>query len=211
MMTTYHSYEPSQGHRLSHDPVNAIVAPRPIGWISTVSDDGVGNLAPYSFFNLFNYTPPIVGFASVGYKDTAANAIESGEFVWNLATDDLGEQMNATSAAVPAGEDEFDVAGLTRLASDLVAPPRVGESPVSFECRTTQSFQLRMAAGDLVDTWMVLGEVVKIHIATHLLRDDQTYDTAGARPLLRAGGQGDYFLPSDDHHRFMKRPQPATR
>ncbi|ANY25102.1 flavin reductase family protein [Gordonia terrae] len=210
-MTTYHSYEPSHGHRLSHDPVNAIVAPRPIGWISTVSGTGVRNLAPYSFFNLFNYTPPIVGFASVGYKDTAANAIESGEFVWNLATDDLGEKMNATSAAVPAGEDEFEVAGLTPLAADLVAPARVEESPVAFECRVTQSFQLRTAADDPVDSWMVLGEVVKIHIATHLLREDQTFDTAGARPLLRAGGQGDYFLPSDDHHRFMKRPKPATR
>ncbi|MFE0749071.1 flavin reductase family protein [Gordonia sp. NPDC058843] len=210
-MTTYHSYEPSHGHRLSHDPVNAIVAPRPIGWISTVSGSGVRNLAPYSFFNLFNYTPPIVGFASIGYKDTTTNSIESGEFVWNLATDDLGEKMNATSAAVPAGEDEFDVAGLTPVAADLVAPPRVGESPVSFECRVTQSFQLRTAAGDLVDTWMVLGEVVKIHIAIELLREDQTFDTAGARPLLRAGGQGDYFLPSDDHHRFMKRPKPATR
>ncbi|WP_055474504.1 flavin reductase family protein [Gordonia sp. HS-NH1] len=210
-MTIYHSYEPLQGHRLSHDPVNAIVAPRPIGWISTVTADGVRNLAPYSFFNLFNYTPPIVGFASVGYKDTVANARESGEFVWNLATDDLGEQMNATSAAIPAGEDEFEAAGLTPLASDLVAAPRVAESPVGFECRVTQSFQLRTAADELVDTWMVLGEVVKIHIATGLLREDQTFDTAGARPLLRAGGQGDYFLPSDDHHRFMKRPRPATR
>ncbi|MCR5979375.1 flavin reductase family protein [Gordonia jinghuaiqii] len=210
-MTQYHSYEPSQGHRLSHDPVNAIVAPRPIGWISSVSDDGVRNLAPYSFFNLFNYTPPIVGFASIGYKDTLANATTSGEFVWNLATDELGEKMNATSAAVPADEDEFVVAGLTPLDSDLVTPPRVAESPVSFECRVSQSFQLRTAAGESVDTWMVLGEVVKIHIATDLLTEDQTFDTAGARPLLRAGGVGDYYLPSAEHHRFMKRPKPATR
>ncbi|WP_439030157.1 flavin reductase family protein [Gordonia terrae] len=210
-MTTYHSYEPLQGHRLSHDPMNAIVAPRPIGWISTVSADGVRNLAPYSFFNLFNYTPPIVGFASVGYKDTVANSTASGEFVWNLATDDLGEKMNATSAAVPAGEDEFEVAGLTPLASDLVSAPRVAESPVSFECRVSDSFRLRTAAGDRVDTWMVLGEVVKVHIATDHLRADETFDTAGARPLLRAGGQGDYFLPSAEHSRFMRRPKPATR
>ncbi|SDU79965.1 flavin reductase family protein [Gordonia westfalica] len=210
-MTEYHSYAPTEGHRLSHDPLNAIIAPRPIGWISTVSDAGVRNLAPYSFFNLFNYSPPIIGFASIGWKDTVANAKSTGEFVWNLATDALGEKMNATSAAIPADADEFDHAGLTALDSDVVRPPRVAQSPVNFECLVTEVFQLRSAAGESVDTWMVLGEVVKVHISPELLGDDLTYDTARAQALLRAGGRGDYFLPSDDHHRYMERPKPATR
>lgn len=210
-MTEYHSYAPTEGHRLSHDPLNAIIAPRPIGWISTVSDAGVRNLAPYSFFNLFNYSPPIIGFASIGWKDTVANAKSTGEFVWNLATDALGEKMNATSAAIPADADEFDHAGLTALDSDVVRPPRVAQSPVNFECLVTEVFQLRSAAGESVDTWMVLGEVVKVHISPELLGDDLTYDTARAQALLRAGGRGDYFLPSDDHRRYMERPKPATR
>ncbi|MBY4572582.1 Asp/Glu/hydantoin racemase [Gordonia paraffinivorans] len=210
-MTGYHSYAPSEGHGLAHDPLNAIIAPRPIGWISTVSPEGVRNLAPYSFFNLFNYVPPIVAFSSVGWKDTVANAKATGEFVWNLATDELGEQMNATSAAIPADTDEFELSGLTARDSDVVAAPRVAESPVSFECRVTECFQLRSAAGDPVDTWMTLGEVVKVHISNELLGEDRTYRTAAARPLLRAGGLGDYFLPSDEHHRFMKRPKPLSR
>lgn len=210
-MTDYHSYEPAAGHRLPHDPLNAIIAPRPIGWISTISDDGVRNLAPYSFFNLFNYKPPIIGFSSIGHKDTVANARATGEFVWNLAVDELGEKMNTTSAAIPEGDSEFDLAGLTPVDSDVVGPARVAESPVNFECKVTEAFRLRTAAGDSTDTWMVLGEVVKVHIAVRLLRDDQTYDTAAARPLLRGGGQGDYFLPSDDHFRFMPRPKPMTR
>lgn len=93
-----HFYEPKKGHALQHDPFNSIVAPRPIGWISTANAQGGRNLAPYSFFNAFNYVPPIVGFASIGWKDTVANAKATGEFVWNLATRPLAQQMNATSA-----------------------------------------------------------------------------------------------------------------
>ncbi|MEO9329752.1 flavin reductase family protein [Gordonia aurantiaca] len=210
-MTEYHSYVPAEGHGLRHDPLNAIVAPRPIGWISTVSTDGVRNLAPYSFFNLFNYRPPIIAFSSVGWKDTVANAKATGEFVWNLATDELGEQMNATSAAVPSAADEFELAGLTPIESDVVAPPRVAESPVGFECKVIDAFELRSAAGVPVGSWMTLGEVVKVHIATDLLDEERTYQTAKARPLLRAGGLGDYFLPSLDHSRYMERPKPLTR
>ncbi|GAC02826.1 hypothetical protein GONAM_61_00640 [Gordonia namibiensis NBRC 108229] len=210
-MIQYHSYAPAEGHRLAHDPLNAIIAPRPIGWISTVSDAGARNLAPYSFFNLFNYSPPIIGFASVGWKDTVANAKSTGEFVWNLATDSVGEKMNATSAALPADTDEFEHAGLTARDSELVRPARVAESPVTFECLVTDAFQLRSAAGESVDTWMVLGEVVKVHISTELLGDDLVYDTARAQPLLRAGGRGDYFLPSNEHHRYMERPKPLSR
>ena len=160
-----HFYEPRAGHGLPHDPFNAIVGPRPIGWISTRSHAGVPNLAPYSFFNAFNYTPPIVGFASIGYKDTVRNVEETGEFCWNLATRALAERMNATCAAVPPDVDEFALAGLTPVASRLVQVPRVAEAPVSFECRLTQLVQLQRADGQAVPSWLVLGEVIGVHIA----------------------------------------------
>ena len=187
-----HSYEPRHGHGLPHDPFNAIVGPRPIGWIGSHDGNGHHNLAPYSFFNAFNYVPPIVGFASVSAKDTLRNAQATGEFTWNLVTRELAERMNASCAAVPPEVDEFQLAGLTPLASQRVAAPRVAESPVSFECRVTQILQLTTVAGDAVPTWLVLGEVVAVHIAHHLLVDG-IYDTAAAHPVLRGGGAADYF------------------
>ncbi len=188
----FHVYDPAAGHGLPHDPFNSIVGPRPIGWISTRAADGTLNLAPYSFFNAFNYTPPIVGFASIGAKDTLRNAQASGEFAWNLATRPLAEAMNASSAAVGPEVDEFTLAGLSPAASLAIAAPRVAESPVSFECRVTQVLQLQTAQGQPVPTWLVLGEVVRVHIAQHLLKDG-IYQTALAQPVLRAGGPADYF------------------
>ena len=187
-----HFYRPSEGHGLRHDPFNAIVGPRPIGWISSQDGQGRRNLAPYSFFNAFNYVPPIVGFASIGAKDTLRNVRETGEFSWNLATRALAERMNQSCAAVPPEVDEFVLAGLTPVASREIAVPRVAESPVSFECRVSQIVQLQGAAGNKVETWLVLGEVVAVHIAQALLRDG-VYDTAAAHPILRGGGAGDYF------------------
>ncbi|MGJ7497578.1 flavin reductase family protein [Variovorax sp. RT4R15] len=201
-----HFYEPRLGHGLPHDPFNAIVGPRPIGWISSRSADGGVNLAPYSFFNGFNYTPPIVGFASIGYKDTVRNVQQTREFVWNLATRPLAEQMNASCAAVPPEVNEFELSGLTQAPSRLVAPPRVAESPVAFECRLTQSFQLQSADGTPVDTWMVLGEVVAVHIDRALLKDG-VYDTAAARPILRGGGPADYFEIGPEQRFRMWRPR----
>jgi len=189
---TVHFYEPRLGHGLPHDPFNAIVGPRPIGWISTRSAEGVLNLAPYSFFNGFNYTPPIVGFASVGRKDTLRNVEATREFVWNLATRPLAEAMNLSCAAAPPEVDEFELAGLTPVPSRLVRPPRVGESPVAFECRVTQIVQLQGADGSAVPTWMTFGEVVAVHIAKALLVGG-VYDTAAAQPILRGGGPADYF------------------
>ena len=187
-----HSYEPRLGHGLPHDPFNAIVGPRPIGWISTRSAAGGLNLAPYSFFNAFNYTPPIIGFASIGHKDTVRNIERTGEFTWNLVTRPLAEAMNQTCASVPPEVDEFVLAGLTPLASRLIGAPRLGESPVSFECRLTQQIQLQGVDGSSLQTWLTLGEVVAVHIAKALLKDG-VYDTAAAQPVLRGGGAGDYF------------------
>ncbi|MEG3087861.1 flavin reductase family protein [Sphingomonas sp. PB4P5] len=189
-MADMHFYEPADGHGLPHDPLNAIVAPRPIGWISTVSAAGVRNLAPYSFFNLFNYRPPLIGFSSMGWKDSVANIAETKEFVWNLATRPLAEAMNAT--ATDAKVDEFDAAGLEALPSRLVGPDRVAASPVTFECRLTQLIRLETKEGRELDQWLVIGEAVGIHIDTAML-EGGVYQTARARPILRGGGPADYF------------------
>ncbi len=186
-----HFYEPSQGHALRHDPFNAIIGPRPIGWMSTRSAAGALNLAPYSFFNAFNYHPPIIGFSSNGAKDTLRNARETGEFVWNLATRALAEKMNATSAMVPPETDEFALAGLTPEPSRVVAAPRVAESPVHFECKVSDIVQLKGFRGDHAQAWLVIGEVVGVHIARHLLVDG-VFDTFGADIILRAGGPTAY-------------------
>lgn len=201
-----HFYEPRHGHALPHDPFNAIVGPRPIGWISTRGADGALNLAPYSFFNAFNYTPPIIGFASIGWKDSVRNIDATGEFAWNLATRTLAERMNQTCAAVPPEVDEFTLAGLTPAPSRLIAPPRVQESPVSFECRLSQLIQLQRADGEKVATWLVLGEVVGVHIDRALLRDG-VYDTAAAAPILRGGGPADYFSIGPEQLFRMFRPR----
>lgn len=204
-MTDFHFYEPASGHGLRHDPFNAIVGPRPIGWISSRDKNGLVNLAPYSFFNAFNYVPPIIGFCSLGWKDSVANIAETGEFVWNLATKALAQQMNATSASVPHEVDEFALAGLTPVASRLVNVPRVGEARVAFECRLTQMVQLQGADGAKVEAWLTLGEVVAVHIDRTLIRDG-VYQTAEAYPILRAGRMGDYAEIRPDAMFEMKRP-----
>jgi len=204
-MDDQYFYEPALGHGLPHDPFNAIVGPRPIGWISTRAADGTLNLAPYSFFNAFNYTPPLIGFASLGRKDTFRNVEATGEFVWNLATRPLAEQMNASCAAAPPEVDEFQLAGLATAPSRIVAVPRVAASPVSFECKCSQIIRLQGASGAETNTWLILGEVVGVHIARSALRDG-IYDTAGAHPILRGGGPADYFEITPDSLFRMTRP-----
>ena len=201
-----HFYEPAHGHGLAHDPFNSIVGPRPIGWISSVDREGRRNLAPYSFFNAFNYHPPIVGFCSVGYKDSVRNVEATGAFGWNLATFPLSQAMNASCAAVAPGVDEFELAGLTPVDSKHIAAPRVGESPVSFECKLTQMLRLQGTDGKPVDSWMMFGEVVAVYIAKALLKDG-IYHTAAADPILRGGGPGDYFRITEDRKFVMPRPR----
>ncbi|MFI8317488.1 flavin reductase family protein [Kosakonia cowanii] len=198
-------YEPAKGHGLPHDPLNAIVGPRPIGWIASLDGQGRRNLAPYSFFNCFNYRPPIIGFASSGWKDSVQNIVESKEFVWNLTTRDLAVQMNETSASLAHGEDEFARAGLTPAESRLVRAPRVAESPVNFECRLSQCIQLTAADGSPIESWLVLGEVVAVHIDESLL-EEGIYQTAKAQPVLRAGGPSAYYAISEDQRFDLIRP-----
>ena len=205
MSRTRYSYQPGLGHGLPHDPLNAIIGPRPIGWISSQSASGQRNLAPYSFFNCFNYRPPIIGFASSGWKDSVANIQQTGEFVWNLATRPLAVPMNESSASLPHGEDEFTYAGLTALPATQVNVSMVAESPVNFECRLSQCIQLQSADGEQIPTWLVLGEVVAVHIDEELLVDG-IYQTAKAEPILRAGGPSAYYAISEALRFDMVRP-----
>ncbi len=201
-----YSYRLSEGHDLPHNPIPAILGPRPIGWISTCDAQGKHNLAPYSFFNIVNYFPPIVMFSSVGKKHTTCNAEATGEFVYNLATRPLAEKMNHTSIDAPAGTSEFELAELPTLASDLVKPLRVAESPVTMECKVISVEQLTDAQNNKLDTWITYGEVVAVHIDRALLKEG-IYDTAAAQPVMRAGGPADYFEIMPEGYFKMYRPK----
>jgi flavin reductase (DIM6/NTAB) family NADH-FMN oxidoreductase RutF len=200
-----HFYRPADGHGLAQDPLNSIIGPRPIGWVSTRGADGALNLAPYSFFNAFSYRPPIIGFSSTGAKDSLRNVQATGQFVWNLATRDLAERMNVTSASAPYEVDEFALAGLTPIASHVVLVPRVAESPVNFECVVTDIVQLKNRQGDHVEAWLTLGEVVGVHIRRDLLKDG-VFDTFGAGIVLRAGGPSSYAEITPGSRFDMHRP-----
>ncbi len=187
-------YETAQRDKalLPRDPFKAIVAPRPIGWISTRAPDGRVNLAPYSFFNAFNSVPPIVGFSSEACKDSASFARDSGEFVANLASRDLMQAMNLTSAALPRGDSEFVHAGLAMAPCRLVKAPRVAEAHAALECKVVGVTPLKDSRGEAIDAYLVLGEVVAFHIDDALIRDGR-FDTAAAQPLARCGYQ-DYAV-----------------
>jgi flavin reductase (DIM6/NTAB) family NADH-FMN oxidoreductase RutF len=172
-------------HGLRRDPFKALVCPRPIGWISTVAADGVLNLAPYSFFNALSDNPHYVYFSSAGCKDSQRNAEEMGEFVCSLATWELREQMNVTSAGVDPDVDEFEIAGLTPAPSSMVAPPRVAESPVALECKYYQSLELPRETGRN-DYTVVIGRVVGIYIDDNVIADGKI-DMARLRPIARLG------------------------
>ncbi len=190
-MTDTYFYDPATGHGLRHDPFKAIVAPRVIGWISTRSAEGVLNLAPYSFFGAFATFPAIIGFCSEGRKDSIRNIEATGEFVWNLTSRSLAEQMNRTSAPVESDVDEFALAGLTAAPGRNVGVPHVGESPAALECRLLQIVQLRTLDGAPMDNWLALGQVVGVHIQQAFLKDG-LFDTHAAQPVMRAGYRADY-------------------
>jgi flavin reductase (DIM6/NTAB) family NADH-FMN oxidoreductase RutF len=200
-----HFFEPAKGHGLKHDPLTAIIAPRPIGWIASMGAKGNVNVAPYSFFNIFNYKPPILAFSSSGWKDTVRNIQETGEFTWNLATMPLGQQMNATSASVPPDVSEFTTSGLTPVPSRLVKVPRVGEARAAMELKLIKVMQLETKEGTKVECWMVFGEVVAIHLDKSLIVDG-VYQTTLAHPISRGGRRGDYFEISPATMFEMPRP-----
>ena len=173
-------------HGLPHDPFKAIVAPRPIGWISSISAKGEVNLAPYSYFNGVSSRPPVVCFSSEGRKDSVSFIEETGEFVCNLATWDLRLAMNITSAPFPRGVDELRAAGLTPAPCRLVRPPRVAEAPCAMECRVLQTVSLEDIAGNPIDRHVVFGQVVGVHIDDRFIADGRL-DTAAMRPIARCG------------------------
>jgi flavin reductase (DIM6/NTAB) family NADH-FMN oxidoreductase RutF len=194
-------------HGLPHDPMKALVGPRPIGWISAVNKQGQVNLSPYSFFNAVAERPAIVAFSSVGYKDAVAFIDETREFVCNLATYDLREAMNKTSAPLPRGTDEMAFAGLQGEPSRLVKPPRVAGVAAALECKWLSTTQLETLEGTKTDQYLVLGQVVGIYIDDRFIVDGLV-DTAAMRPIMRAGYM-DYFVATPETRFAMQRPPRA--
>jgi flavin reductase (DIM6/NTAB) family NADH-FMN oxidoreductase RutF len=203
-MPEFHFYEPSRGHGLPHDPFKAIVAPRPIGWISTRDAEGRVNLAPYSYFNAVCDRPPMVMFSSSGWKHTVSNIKATGEFVCNLVTRPLAGQMNQTSASLPPGVSEFDFAKLASAPSRIVMPPRVADAPAALECKLVQIVQLHGAGGSALDQYLTIGEVVGVHINRAYLKEG-IFDLLATHPVQRAGYIEDYTEAATPFK--MKRPQ----
>jgi flavin reductase (DIM6/NTAB) family NADH-FMN oxidoreductase RutF len=196
-------YRPEDGHGLPHNPFNAIVAPRPIGWISSLDADGVVNLAPYSFFNAVSYSPPQVIFSggpgalrspARPHKDSVANVEATGEFVHSVATWDLREAVNKTAIESPADHDEFEYAGLTKVPSELVKPPRVAESPIHLECKYLQSVRLKELPGHDPNI-IVVAEVIGVHIDESVLTDGLV-DPRKLKAISRLGYM-DYAVTDD--------------
>ncbi|WP_126976851.1 flavin reductase family protein [Frigidibacter oleivorans] len=179
-------YRPEDGHGLPHNPFNAIVAPRPIGWISTRGAEG-DNLAPYSFFNAVAYVPPQVMFASTASKDSLANLTASGVFAVNIVAEAARDVMNASSAALPRGTDEFATAGAAKAECRTIDCPRVADAPATLECRLTEVVRLKGK-----DNHLILGEVTGIHLRDDCLVDGR-FDVTRFRPLSRLGYQ-DYAV-----------------
>ncbi|MGI4861732.1 MAG: flavin reductase family protein [Janthinobacterium lividum] len=187
-----HFYDPAQGHGLPHDPFKAILAPRVIGWISSQDAEGKVNLAPYSFFGAFATFPYVIGFSSEGRKDSIRNIEATGEFVWNMTSRSLAENMNRTAAPVAHGVDEFELAGLTKAPGRAVQVPHVAESPAALECKLLQIIRLKTLDGVEMNNWLALGQVVGVHIRSEFLKDG-LFDTVAAQPVMRAGYRGDYL------------------
>jgi flavin reductase (DIM6/NTAB) family NADH-FMN oxidoreductase RutF len=189
-------YTAEQGYApLPFDPFKAIIAPRPIGWISTVDTRGRPNLAPYSFFNAISSRPNMIGFSSGGLKHSARNARDTGEFVFNLSTLDLLKQMNRTSDAVDDSVNEFELAGLTMAPCKLIKAPRVAVAPAALECRLVSCTELTDMNGRPIDTWWVIGQVVATHIDDRFISDGR-FDAAAAKSLARCG-YNDYAVVDD--------------
>jgi flavin reductase (DIM6/NTAB) family NADH-FMN oxidoreductase RutF len=189
-------YEPHARDQklLPHDPFKALIAPRPIGWVSTMSAEGEVNLAPYSFFNAVCDRPPMVMFSSSGMKDSPSFAHATREFVWSMPTYELRHAMNVTSKALPRGVSEFAFAGVSMASSRLVTPPRVAESPVALECRVTQTLALTDVEGAEVDRHVVVGQVVGVHLDERFVDGRGQVDTAALRPVARCGYTDEYAV-----------------
>ncbi|EFL90453.1 flavin reductase family protein [Ahrensia sp. R2A130] len=185
-------YTAEEGHSLPFNPFKAIVAPRPIGWISTLTKDGAANLAPYSFFNGVGDAPEMVMFASGGMKDSARNAIDTGEFTFNFVGRAMKDAMNASSASLPYGEDEFDHAGLTKAAGATVACPRVQGAAAAMECKLVETLTPQTLSGEPSSYTILVGQVTGTFIDDAFVTEGGRFDIAKADPIMRAGYR-DYF------------------
>ena len=178
-------FDPNSGDpALSHSPIKAMVAPRPIGWLSTLSPQGVANLAPYSFFNLVCDAPYMVMFATSGHKDSFNNVRATGEFVWNLVSEDLCEAMNTSSGSAAPGVDEFELAGLEKAASRWWRR-RGARARAALECQLDQIVDLKSVDPTRRNS-LVIGTVRSVFIADGAIVDGR-FDAAGVRPLARLG------------------------
>ena len=200
-------YEPKTGYPFDENPFAALVFPRPIGWISTLSKNGIANLAPYSFFNAIAYEPPQVMFSATGFhshgglKDSIANVLSNNEFVVNLATKKLKTQVNQTSIDAPHGIDEFNVFKLKKRKSRIVNPPSIAESPVNLECRLFKKIDLKTTIKN--QNIMIIGEVVGIHIDDKFIKKGRI-DSLAMRAISRMG----YAEYSEIYSKFlMDRPK----
>jgi flavin reductase (DIM6/NTAB) family NADH-FMN oxidoreductase RutF len=191
LQTARYTPVPDPRERLTLDPaefgypnmyhlMNAAIAPRPVAWVSTLGANGIPNLAPHSYTTVFSTDPPVIGFVSVGRKDSLNNAEATGEFALNIASLSLLEKLNLTAANFPPEEDELAWAGLSHVACDLIAPPRVGEAPVTFEARVAGIVPIG-------NCWLVLGEVLRVHVASDIWRDGRI-DPTLLDPVLRLAG-----------------------
>lgn len=179
-------YAQSDGHGLRNDPFKAIVAPRPIGWISTMNSRGIPNLAPYSFFNAFAARPHLIGFSSEGMKHSISNAKETGEFVFNLVSEQLLMAMNATSLVVDEDVSEFDIAQLEMAQSRLVRAPRVAAAPASLECKVVNFLELSDINAQPTGKYLIVGQVVGAHIKDEFIVDGR-FDLGLVKPVVRCG------------------------
>ena len=189
-------------HGLPRNPFKAIVAPRPIGWITSMSAKGEINLAPYSFFNAVSDNPPIVLFSSEGPKDSLVFVEETKEFVCNLATFNLRAAVVDTSEDLPRGVNEMEKSGLAAAPSRLVRPPRVAASPCALECRLLQVIHLVDLEGQPSSRYVVFGQVVGVHIDDRFIKNGRL-DTAAMRPIARCG-YADYSVVNEVF--AMRRP-----
>ena len=180
-------YNANEHHGLAYDPFKAIVAPRPIGWISTLNKDGVANLAPYSFFNGVCDSPKILMFASGGMKDSAQNVADTGEFTFNYVSRSMKDGMNMSSGTYPPGVDEFELSGLEKVPGETVACPRVEGVAAALECKLLEIINPTTLEGTKCPYHLVLGQVTGVYIDDEMVTAEGRFDTMKADPILRAG------------------------
>jgi flavin reductase (DIM6/NTAB) family NADH-FMN oxidoreductase RutF len=178
------SFDPADAHGGMYHLLNAAIAPRPIAWVSSLAADGTYNLAPHSYTTVLSPIPPVVGFVSIGRKDTWRNVDATGDFVYHLADESLMERLNRSAADFPPDVSEFAWAGLTPVASDLVRSPRVGEAPIAFEAKLTGIVRILET-----DNALIMGQIVRVHVAEAVTQDGRI-DPEKVKPFGRLSGNG---------------------